>query len=197
MGKIKSAFEKAMEKAAEIGELTPEEKENLKNQEKLKSLLAEFYKGQLDRDGLWQRLKGSTTSLLKEAQLHLIDAIGLGSLTEEFQKRKDGILAIETLKDSKNISLIEDMLKTIELLRNEYQDGKENSEKEMREAIERNPQLRLKPVRMPDGRTVLQAAVSVDEAVQARLSEFLSEHEERYGMELERIITKLKWAVSA
>lgn len=197
MGKIKSAFEKAMEKAEEIGKLTAEEKENLENKEKVKSVLAEFYKGQLDRDGLWQKLKGYNLSLLKEAQISLIDAIGLGDIPEEFQKRKDGILAIETLKNSKNISMIEDIIKAIELIRNEYRDGKERAEKEMREAIERNPQLRLKPVRMPDGRTVLQAAVSVDEAVQVRLSEFLSEHEERYGMEFERMITRLKWAVSS
>ncbi len=196
MGKIKSAFEKAMEKAAEIGKLTPEEKKNLENKEKLKSVLAEFYKGQLDRDGLWQKLKGSNLSILKEAQINLIDSMGLGSLPEEFQKRKDGILAIETLKNSKNISMIEDMLNAIESLRNEYIEGKERAEKEMREAIERNPQLRLRPVRMPDGRTVLQAAVSVDEAVQAKLSEFLSEHEEHYMMEFERFITRLKWAVS-
>ena len=36
MGRVKSAFEKAMEKAAAIGELTPEERERLKGEEKLR-----------------------------------------------------------------------------------------------------------------------------------------------------------------
>jgi hypothetical protein len=192
MGKVKSAFEKAMEKAAEIGELTPEEKERIEDQEKIKSILTEFYKGQIDRDGLWQKLKGNEPSLLKEVQQYLIESLGLGSTPEEFQQRKEGILAVETLKAKQNVPAIEQMLNSVKVLQKEYQDGKEKAEEELREAIEQNPQLRLRPVRTPDGRTVLQAAYSVDEAVQARLSEFMSQHEEKYSQKLVRLIEKLK-----
>jgi hypothetical protein len=196
MGKVKSAFEKAMEKAAGIGELTPEEKERIKDQEKVRSILAEFYKGKIDRDGLWQKLKGSKPFILKEAQQHLVDSIGLGSIPGEFQLRKDGILAIENLKDKKNVSAIEQTLNSLKNLQKEYQEGKEKAAQELREAVERNPQLRLKPIRTPDGRTVYQAALSVDEAVQARLAEFLSEHEMRYSQQFSRLIEKLKKEVS-
>lgn len=196
MGKVKSAYEKAMEKIAEIGKLTPEEKERIKDQEKLKLILAEFYKGQLDRDGLWQKLKGSKTSLLKEAQQHLIDSLGLGSAPEEFQQRKDGILAIEALKEKQNVSAIEHILNSIKILQEEYREGEERAADELRAAIERNPQLRLQPVRTQNGRTVLQAALSVDEAVQARLAESLSEHEEIYSLKFTRLIEKLKKEVS-
>jgi hypothetical protein len=51
-------------------------------------------------------------------------------------------------------------------------------------------------MKTPDGRTVYQAAVSVDEAVQARLSEFLSEHEMRYSQQFNRMIEKLRKEVS-
>lgn len=196
MGKVKSAFEKAMEKASEIGELTPEEKEEIKDQGKIKSILTEFYKGQIDRDGLWQKLKGSKPSLLKEAQQYLIDSLGLGSTPEEFQQRKEGILAVETLKAKQNVPAIEQMLNSVKILQKEYQDGKEKAEEELREAIEQNPQLRLRPVRTPDGRTVLQAAYSVDEALQARLSEFMSQHEEKYSQKFVRLIEKLKKEIS-
>ena len=196
MGKVKSAFEKAMEKAAEIGELTPEEKERIRNQEKIKSILTEFYKGQIDRDGLWQKLKGSNPSLLKEAQQYLVDSLGLGSTPEEFQQRKEGILAIETLKVKQNVPAIEQTLNSVKVLQKEYQDGKDKAEEELREAIEQNPQLRLRPVRTPDGRTVLQAAYSVDEAVQARLSEFMSQHEEKYNQKFIRLLEKLNKEVS-
>lgn len=195
MAKIKSAFEKAMEKAAAIGELTPEEKQKLKDQETLRTLLAGFFKGDIDRDGLWQKLKGRDISLLKEAQENMIDSIGLGGFQEEFQQRRDGILAIETLKDQQNTSTIELILDAINRMRTEYQEGKENAEEELRTAVESNPQMRLRPVRTPDGRTSLQATLSVDEAVQAKLSEFMSQHEEHYGAELERMIMKLKNAI--
>jgi len=192
MGKVKSAFEKAMEKIAEIGEVTPEEKEKIKDEEKLRSFLAEFYKGQIDRDGLWQKLKGSNPSLLKEAQQNLIDSIGFGTSPEEFQKRRDGILAIETLKERQNTSVIEHSFNSIEIMQKEYREGKERAARELREAIESNPQLRLRPVRSPDGKTVLQAALSVDEAVQIKLAEFLSEHEKRYSLKFTRLFEKLK-----
>lgn len=191
MAKVKSAYEKAMEKIASIGDLTPEEKEKIKEQEKVRSILAEYYKRHIDKDGLWERLKGSKPSLLKEAQKHLIDSIGLSDVPEEFQLRKDGIIAIENLKRKKNISVIEHILNSIMTIQKEYIQGKERAEEELREAIETNPQLRIQPVRTPDGRTVYQAAVSVDEAVQARLSEFLSEHEKRYGMQFSKLIEKL------
>jgi hypothetical protein len=196
MGKVKSAFEKAMEKAAGIGELTLEEKEKIKDREKVKSILSEFYKSQIDRDGLWQKLKGVKPSLLKDAQQHIVDSLGLGSIPEEFQLRKDGILAIENLKEKKHIPAIEHTLNSIKTLQEEYREGKERAAEELREAVERNPQLRLQPVRTPDGRTVYQAAVSVDEAVRARLSEFLSEHEMRYSQHFNRMIEKLRKEVS-
>jgi hypothetical protein len=196
MGKVKSAFEKAMEKAAGIGELTPEEKERIKDQEKVRSILAEFYKGKIDRDGLWQKLKGSKPFILKEAQQHLVDSIGLGSIPEEFQLRRDGILAIENLKDKKNVSAIDQTLNSLKNLQKEYQEGKERAAEELKVAVERNPQLRVQPVRTPDGRTVYQAALSVDDAVQARLAEFLSEHEIRYSQQFSRLIEKLKKEVS-
>jgi hypothetical protein len=52
--------------------------------------------------------------------------------------------------------------------------------------------MRMQPVRTPDGRTAFQATLSVDEAVQAKLSEFLSEHENVYNAEFIRMINRLK-----
>jgi hypothetical protein len=192
MGKVKSAFEKAMEKAAEIGEFTEEEKEQLREQEKLRTLLAEFYKDKIDRNGLWKNLKGSKLPILREAQKNLADTIGLSSIPEEFQKRKDGILAIENLKEVKNTSAVEHILNVIEAMQKEYKEKKEMVEDQLREEIERNPQLRLQPVRAANGKTVFQAALSVDEAVQARLTEFLAEHERIYSQEFTKMIYTLK-----
>lgn len=192
MDKVKSAFEKAMEKAAKIGEFTPEEKEQLKEQEELKTWLAEFYRGNLDRNELWQQLKGKKPFILKEAQQYLIDSLGLLSTPEELKTRRDGIIAIETLKETQRTPIIEQILDSIEMLQREYQDRKERIADEIRAEIERNPQMRLKPVRTPDGRTAFQATLSVDEAVQANLSELLAEHEKVYSAEFIRMIYRLK-----
>lgn len=192
MGEVKSAFEKAMEKIKEIQGLDPEEKKEMKDRERMRSVLAAFYKGDLKRDGIWEKLKGTRPALLKEAQENMVDSLRMGSMPEELQKKKDGILAIEALKEKQNMSAIENSLSSVERVQREYIDIRERAVEELRAAIEENPKLRVRPVRTPDGRTVLQATPSVDEAVQARVGEFLAEHEKRYEAMFLKAIDRLK-----
>ena len=192
MGEVKSAFEKAMEKIKEIQGLGPEEREEMEAREKLRSVLAVFYKGDLKRDELWAKLKGLKPSLLKEAQENIADSLRMSNMPEEFMKKKDGILAIEALKERQNIAAIEHSLSAVDRVQREYTDIRQRAVDELRAAIEENPKLRVRPVRTPDGRTVLQATPSVDEAVQARAGEFLAEHEKRYEAMFSKAIDRLK-----
>jgi hypothetical protein len=194
MGKVKSSLEIALEKAGKIGGLSSEEKEKIKNEEMLKSILGKFYKGDIDSNSLWQKLKGSKSSLLKMAQINLIDSLSLGNSQIEFQMRKEGILAVETLKEKPNTAVIDSILDLIEVLQKEYQGMKKGVAEDLKREIERNPQLRMQPVRTPNGKTVFQATLSVDEAVKIRLSDFLSEHEKGYIAEFNSLIEKFKMA---
>ena len=191
MSTVKSALEKAMEKMKEIEGVTPQEREYLKDREKLKALLSVFYKNELTKDQIWGKFKELNSPLLKEAQHHIADSIRPGSSQEEFRQRKDGILAIEALKEERNTAAIENSLNAIESLQREYREMKERAVKELRAAIEANPQMRARPVRTPDGRTVLQASLSVDEALEIRMAEFLSEHERSYEAAFERALERL------
>jgi len=191
MSAVKSALEKAMDKMKEIEGLTPQEKEYLKEREKLKTLLSAFYRTELTKDEIWGKFKGLNARLLKEAQNHIAGSIRPGGAPEEFRQRKNGILAIEALKENPNTAAVENSLGAIEKLQREYREMKESAVKELRAAIEANPQMRARPVRTPDGRTVLQASLSVDEAVEIRMSEFLSEHEKSYEVAFERALERL------
>ena len=191
MGEVKSAFEKAMDKIKGIEGLTPEEREELKERDELKSVLAGFYRSDLSRDQLWQRLKGMRSSLLKEAQQNMTDSLRLGNIPEEFQQRKEGILAVEALKEKQNTAAIENMINAIGKLQREYTGQKEKAVMELRAAIEENPQLRVRQVRAPDG-GIHQTALSVDEAIQTRMAEFLAEHEKRYEAMFNQAIVRLK-----
>jgi len=195
MGRVKSAMELALEKAGKIGELSREEKEELEGQEKITSILRECYLGELDSNGLWQRLKGSEPSLLKMAQMNLIGTLWLGGLEEEFQLRREAVVAIETLKERPNTAMIELNLNSIASLQKEYQGMKKKVTEDLRRQIEMHPQLRMQPLKTPDGKTVMQMNVSVDEAVKARLVEYLSSHEEKYNREFLRLIEELKMQI--
>lgn len=189
---MKSAFEIAMEKAGRIGVLSEEEKQRIKDEEKVISILKEFYQRRIDSNGLWQQLQGSKASLLGMAQLNIINSLGLGNATEELENRMHGILAIETLKKKPNTAVIESALRVIGDLQKDYEGMKEHVIEDLKRQIEMHPQLRMQPVRTPDGRTVRQITLSVDEAVKARLGEYLSEQEKQYSQEFSEIIRELE-----
>ena len=93
------------ERLAKIGEVTPEEKDRMKDQERLGSLLAQFYKGFLDAGDLYQRLKEYQEQgkqfLLKEAQVKLESSFKNKKLPIRFEQGSDGALSVELLEEGK------------------------------------------------------------------------------------------------
>lgn len=187
------------DKLARIGEATPEEKQRMKDSERLNSLLSEFYRGRLNSEGLWKRIKELRDKgkghLLNEAQISLIDSLTLRSAAVEFQKRREGMLAIETLKEDQNTSILELELNSIEGLQKRYRDEMQQAYDNLRAQVERNPQLRMQEVKQ--GQTTVVMQLSVDEAVKrsSQWQDFLSRHETRYGQEFAKLIERLKMKV--
>ena len=197
MEKIKSAIEIALEKVASLGELTPEEKEKIKDEDKLQSLLSEFYQDKMSAEGLWQQLrKERKPYLLNKAQLNLIESVSLKSPTSEVRKRRNGILAIESLKDHKNTSVLESQLNAIESLQQRAIKKEQEIFAQCKSKVERNPMLRLqkKQVQTDQGPVIIQTQLSIDEAIKQlpEWRQFLIEHEERVSREFFTLLDILK-----
>ncbi len=183
----------ARDRLAKIGELTSEEKERMLDSEKVDSLLSEFYQGQIDPESLWKRLKEEgKPSLLREAQLRLVDSVSFGITPAELQRKRDGILAMESLKKGQNTSVIELSLKRMEDLQKRYRAEIEQAYNSIRAEVERNPRLRVKQVQQGQNTMVIQ--LTVDEAVKQlpQWRDFLSNQEKRYSQEFAGVIEKLK-----
>jgi len=195
MGKVKSSLEIALERAEQFGALSKEEKEKLKEEDEVKAILGGFFQGKIDSNGLWQRMKDVKRTLLRMAQMQLIDSLGLGNAHIELQRKKEGILAVETLKEKPNTALIESGLNAIEGLAKEYDLMKRNLLDDLKKQIEANPQWRMQPVKTQDGKTVMKVAASVDETAQARFAEVLSEQDEQFRNEFFSLIKELKGAL--
>ena len=183
----------ARERLARIGELTQEEKERMIDSEKVNSLLSEFYQGQINPESLWKRLKEEgKPSLLKEAQMRLIDSLSFGSTPAELQRKRDGILAIETLKEEQNTSIVELQINLMEDLQKRYRAEVEQAYNSIRSEIESNPQLRVKQVQQGQNTMIIQ--LSVDEAIKQlpQWQDFLSNQERRYSQEFTKVMEKLK-----
>jgi hypothetical protein len=183
----------ARDRLAKIGELTSEEKERTLDSEKVDSLLSEFYQGQIDPESLWKRLKEEgKPSLLREAQLRLVDSLTFGITPAELQRKRDGILAMESLKKGQNTSVIELSLKRIEDLQKRYRAEIEQAYNSIRAEVERNPRLRVKQVQQGQNTMVIQ--LTVDEAVKQlpQWRDFLSNQEKRYSQEFATVTERLK-----
>ena len=183
----------ARERLAKIGELTQEEKEKLIDSEKINSLLLEFYQGRITPESLCKRLKEEgKPPFLREAQIKLIDSLSFGSTTTELQKRRDGILAIETLKEEQNTSIVELQINLMEDLQKRYRAEVEQAYNSIRSEVESNPQLRVKQVQQGQNTMIMQ--LSVDEAIKQlpQWQDFLSNQERRYSQEFAKVVEKLK-----
>ena len=91
------------ERLARIGAASPEEKARVKELGNLNSLLAEFFKGTLDSEGLYERLKEYESRgkqfLLKEARETLENSFRGKGLRMKFEEVGGGSLTIHLLKE--------------------------------------------------------------------------------------------------
>jgi hypothetical protein len=183
----------AKDRLARIGKLTSEEKQTMLDTEKVDALLSEYYQGRIGPDDLWQRLRAEgKPSLLKHAQVRLVESLSFGSTPAELQRKKEGILAIETLKREQNTATLESDLKLIEQLQKTYRLEIDEAYGGIKAEVERNPRLRVKQVQQ--GQNTVMVQLTVDEAIKQlpQWRDFLSSQEQRYGQEFARAVEKLK-----
>ncbi len=99
------------ERLAEIGEVTQEDKVRMKELENLDSLLKQFYQGQLNAKGLWERLKEFEDEgkqfLLRDAYTKLKGSFKWKGLPVKFEERSDGILSIEFREEEEEALVLE------------------------------------------------------------------------------------------
>ena len=183
----------ARERLARLGQLTQEEKERMVDSEKVTSLLSEFYQGQINPESLWKRLKEEgKPSLLKEAQVRLVDSLSFGVPPAELQRKREGILAIETLKEEQNTSVIEFNLNRLEELQKTYRAEIDRAYDGIRAEVEKDPRLGMKQVKRGQNTMVVQ--LTVDEAIKQlpQWQDFLSSQGKRYSQEFASTKEKLE-----
>jgi hypothetical protein len=130
----------ARERLAKIGAVSPEEKERLRRSGELDSLLSQYFKGELSPEDLWMRLKTlkeqTGEPITTEAQSKLVDTLRLQMSQEDFDQRRQALLAIETMKTEGKYSRLELVLNSIDALRQKYTQLKEQTYQQLKSAVE-------------------------------------------------------------
>ena len=190
----------AREKLAKIGELTEEEKEHIKADKQLADLLAKYFKGDLNQDGLWKELQehkyAGREFILKDAQKIFLEAINLLSNNMDFEKMCRGILAAETLKDGGDYASLDHGLKSLEDLRIKYKKDKDKAYNQIKANIEK--QVRVAAQQMAGQAATKGEAIDIQGSVEASTNaspewkSFIANHDNTYNQKLKENISVLR-----
>ncbi len=189
---IKSSYEIAMEKANEITEEVSPEEDTMEIREEIKPVLSRFYKNKIDADQLWEEFNGKNDKFLREAQKMILESLGLRTITEEYEKRKNGLLALESLKENSQSAPLERALKRIKKIQQKHQNDREQLEKQLENHLENNSQMQMKPIQTEDGRTVMKLEAGLDKETQERFNKAISETEAKYSKQFSWFIEDIK-----
>jgi serine/threonine protein kinase len=193
---IKSALEIAMEKSKKIDKLSIQEMAEIKQQEKIDSILARYYKDKIGADELWHHLKGISHKYLVKSQQNFLQSLTFQSNTYDFEKRKNGIMAIENLKNTNQSSDIELYLQQLKKVQEEFQKNKEQLIHNVKEELETDPQKRIQTAQQDNH--ILIKELSVEEALEQnkQLKQQLQQSEKqfkrRFNMAKEKLAAIIK-----
>lgn len=189
----------ARERLKKIGTPTEEERQALGRESRLNSVLSEYFKGDLDTDGLWKALndlkRNEGQPVVAEAQGKLIDTLRLQMSKEEFERRRDGVLALETLKEQGNYGVVEAAFKSIEGLREQYQAAKDEAYQQVKATLAKQMESFAEQAKM-QGMTV-----DADKSAEANVrnspqwKDFLARHDQSHEQTFKRYWGQLRDAL--
>jgi uncharacterized protein YlzI (FlbEa/FlbD family) len=190
--KIRTALEIAMEKAEKLSDLSQKEKEKIKIKKKIEPVLARFFKGETDPDGLWKKFKKEKKEILEKAQTGLINSMTMGLSSNELKRRKNAILALENLKKNPDAVYVEKHLNSLEDINLRAGEEKDNFYTSLKQRVESNPDLRVRQIN--SGGKKMLVRLTVEEAVNQskEWKSFLSQHEAMYVREFKKVLGMIK-----
>ncbi|MFN2362764.1 MAG: hypothetical protein ABR596_00580 [Halarsenatibacteraceae bacterium] len=187
--RIKSSYEIAMERAEKIDVDTDTEKLDLRSE--IRPVLSKFFQDKIDADGLWEEFKDSEEERLAEAQRMIVSSLGLNSNQEEIKLRKEGLMALEDLKEEAKPSELDQLMAKVSQVVQQYNQEQEQLQRKLenmlRQAASTNGQ-------QPND--VMELLGNLDENTQRQLQQARQEIEERFKEEWESLEEKLNKLVS-
>jgi hypothetical protein len=195
---IKSAREIALEKVSQK-KLSSKEIDEIKQQAKIDTVLAKYYKDQIEPDQLWSHLKEIPEKYLSLAQNNFLKTLTFYSNPYDTEKRKKGLLAIEKVKKIDQSSDVEFYFNQLVEVQNGFQNEIDQSMEKVKKDLENNPEKRLRTFQQ--GNQIIIKELSVEEIVEQdkglkeALKQIEKEYIDKYNILKERLADFLNKAV--
>ena len=190
---MKSAYEKAMERADEVYGAEADNVNSLEIRENLKKIMAPFFKEEMDAEALWHELEDKDEAYLKEAQLMLIESIGLRNSSEQIKRRKEAVVAVESLKESGNSTFFEKQFTQAQSLQQQYQTQKKQLDEQVKQHLEQaqSQGQGQNPLAAAQNRNV-DSQNGMNAQMRQQLAQKVSEFQEGYNKRFNQLIEKMK-----
>ena len=186
----------ARERLAKIGAVSPEEKERIRRSGELESALSQYFKGELSSEDLWKRLKAlkeqTGEPITTEAQSKLVDTLRLQMSQEDFDQRRQAILAIETMKPEGEYSSLELVLNSVETLRQKYTQSKEQTYQQLKGAVESQLQAVARQAMRQGMKIDMENSVDANVKNSPQWKQFISKHDSASEEMFKGYIAKLR-----
>jgi len=186
----------ARERLAKIGAVSQEEQETIRRSGELDSLLSQYFKGELSSEDLWKRLKAlkeqTGEPITTEAQSKLVDTLRLQMSQEDFDQRRQAILAIETMKTEGKYSSLELVLNSIETLRQKYTKLKEQAYEQLKSTIQGQLQAVARQAMRQGMKIDMESSVDANVKNSPQWKQFISQHDIANEEMFNRYIAKLR-----
>jgi hypothetical protein len=188
---MKSAYEIAMERADEVYRKSDKDLNSLELREELKEIMAPFFKGEMDAEALWHELENKEDEYLKEAQLMLIESIGLRNSSEQIKRRKEAVVAVESLKESGNTTFFEKQFTQAQSLQQQYQTQKKQLDEQVKQHLEQAQQGQSQnPLAAAQNGSEGQNGMNAQ--MKQQLAQKVSEFQEGFNKRFNKLIEKMK-----
>lgn len=187
---MKSAYEKAMERADEIYGENNKDINALEIREELKEIMAQFFKEEIDAEKLWYKLKDKDENYLKEAQLMLIESIGLRNSTDQIERRKEAVTAVESLKENTNAAtFFEKEFTQAQSLQQQYQAQKKQLDEQVQQHLEQAQSQGQNPL---SGAGNSENQNGMNAQLKQQLAQKVAEFQDNFNKRFNKLIEKMK-----
>lgn len=184
---MKSAYEIAMERADELYE-EDDGTNSLEIRENLKKVMGPFFKGEMDAEDLWQELKEEQEVVLSEAQLMLVESIGLRNSSDQIKRRQEAVIALESLRESENSSYFEKSFTQAQSLQQQYETQKQQLDEQVKKHLE-NAQGQQNPLAAQAGGN---GENGMNNQMKQQIAKKISEFQKSYNQRFDKLIEEMK-----
>jgi dsDNA-specific endonuclease/ATPase MutS2 len=146
----------------------------------------------MDAEELWEELKEADENVLAEAQLMLVESIGLRNSSDQIERRKEAVVALESLRNNENSSYFEKAFTQAQSLQQQYETQKKQLDEQVQQAINGAQGQQNSLAAKAQAGSANEQNNGMSSQMQQQLAKKLSEFQKSYNQRFDKLLEEIK-----